>query len=174
MTAEELSFPDNSFDVASISMALHHLPDVSKSLREIQRVVKPDGWIIINELFSDNLSPAQEVHKMHHHFRSKIDRILGISHNNTFTKGEILKLVENSGIEILFHFEFNSMDEPIKNSEEIEERIKKLEVHLEQVKDYPEYEILKNQIDQFRGKVTKYGIQMPTKIVIIGKTRKVK
>src|SRR5210317_918102 len=62
MSGEELLFPDNSFDLVAISMALHHLPDVSKTLAEMQRVVKPGGWIVVNELFSDNLNPAQEVH----------------------------------------------------------------------------------------------------------------
>src|SRR5690606_33972620 len=74
MNAEKLEFTDNSFDLASISMALHHLPDIQKALKEMQRVVKPRGWIIVNELFSDNLNQAEEVHKMFHHFRSKIDR----------------------------------------------------------------------------------------------------
>jgi hypothetical protein len=53
----------------------------------MQRIVKTGGWIIVNELFSDNLNPAQEVHKMFHHFRSKIDRLTGIYHNETFEKG---------------------------------------------------------------------------------------
>jgi len=64
MGAEKLDFPDHSFDIVSISMALHHLPNVSSSLKEMQRVVKSGGWIIVSELFSDNLNPAQEVHKM--------------------------------------------------------------------------------------------------------------
>lgn len=169
MTADKLDFPDFSFDVASISMALHHLPDVQKSLHEMQRIVKPNGWIIVNELFSDNLSPAQEVHKMFHHFKSKVDRILGISHNNTFTKEEVVKMVKNSGIKILLHFEYNSLAEPVKNPEEINEKIKKMEVHLEQIKDYPEYKNLIPQIDKFKERSSMYGIQIPTKIMIIGK-----
>ena len=72
--AERLPFKAGTFDVASISFALHHLTKVSKGLREMKRVVKKGGWIIVNEIISDNLNPAQEVHKMYHHFRSRIDR----------------------------------------------------------------------------------------------------
>ena len=63
MKGETLAFDDDRFDAASISMALHHLSDVQATLKEMQRVVKPGGWIIINELFSDHLNPEQEVHK---------------------------------------------------------------------------------------------------------------
>ena len=96
MVAEKLEFADNSFDAISISMALHHLPEIEKSLSEMQRVVKSGGWIIVSELFSDNLNPAQEVHKIFHHFRSKTHRILGVSHNETFKKKEIIEMIENS------------------------------------------------------------------------------
>ncbi len=72
--AERLPFSTGTFDVASISMALHHLTKVSKGLHEMKRVVKKGGWIIVNEIISDNLNPAQEVHKIYHHFRSRVDR----------------------------------------------------------------------------------------------------
>ncbi len=62
--AERLPFKAGTFDVASISFALHHLAKVSKGLREMKRVVKAGGWTIVNEIISDNLNPAQEVHKM--------------------------------------------------------------------------------------------------------------
>ena len=100
--AERLPFPAGTFDVASISMALHHLTKVSKGLREIKRVVKKGGWIIIKEIISDDLNPAQEVQKMYHHFRSRIDRILGVSHHETFKKDQVIQMVEDSGISIQF------------------------------------------------------------------------
>lgn len=168
MTGEKLDYENDSFDVASISMALHHLPDVSTTLKEMQRVVKPGGWIIVNELFSDNLNPAQEVHKMYHHFRSSIDRLIGVSHNETFKKEEILNLVENSGIEILYHFEFNKAGNLITGPEDIEERVEKMGQMLEPVKNFPEYEVLKPKIGEFRELVTKNGFQPATKVVVVG------
>lgn len=169
MGAEKLKFPDNTFDVASISMALHHLPDIEKAFSEMQRVVKPGGWIIVSELFSDNLNPAQEVHKMFHHFRSKTHRILGVSHNETFKKSEIIEMIENSGININFHFEFNQDVNLISNSSELEERVERMKEMLESVKDYPEYKALKPQIEEFRERAAKYGFQPATRIVAVGK-----
>jgi ubiquinone/menaquinone biosynthesis C-methylase UbiE len=47
MEAEKLGFDNNSFDVVSISMALHHLPKIKKGLKEIKRVVKPEVLLLL-------------------------------------------------------------------------------------------------------------------------------
>ena len=168
MTAENLDFDDNRFDLVSMSMALHHLPEIDKSLAEMQRVVKPKGWIIINELFSDNLNKAQEVHKMYHHFRSRIDRILNVSHNETFRKQEILNIVEKSGIKILFHFEFHKNGNLIKSEADLKLRVAKMNQMLGTIKDSPEYEELKQQIAEFTKKAKVFGFEMATRVVIVG------
>jgi ubiquinone/menaquinone biosynthesis C-methylase UbiE len=41
--AEELSFPDNTFDVVYSHGVLHHTPDIESAIREIHRVLRPGG-----------------------------------------------------------------------------------------------------------------------------------
>lgn len=171
MTGEELKFKNQYFDVATISMALHHLPSVQATLKEMQRVVKSGGWIIVNELFSDNLNAAQEVHKMMHHFRSQIHRLTGENHFETFKKEEILQKVNEAGIKIQFHFEFDSPANLITEPAEIEERIQKMVEALETIQGKPEYEILKPQINQFREQATIHGFQPATKLVVVGQVK---
>ncbi len=168
MSAEKIEFPDNSFDVVAISMAFHHLSDVSLALNEMKRVAKPGGQILIYELFSDNLNDAQKVHKLYHHFGSQIDRIMGINHNPAFKKQEILQLVENAGIRIQLHFEFVKEEDIKLTSTEIEERVKKMKIRLETVKDHAEYKTLKSQIEEFKNRVAEFGFQSATRVVIIG------
>lgn len=43
MDAEELDFPDDTFDVALNSLGLMYYPDPDKAIREMYRVVKPEG-----------------------------------------------------------------------------------------------------------------------------------
>uniref|UniRef100_UPI0032180999 class I SAM-dependent methyltransferase n=1 Tax=uncultured Draconibacterium sp. TaxID=1573823 RepID=UPI0032180999 len=170
MSGEKLNIVDNTFDVAAISMALHHLPDIPKTLAEMQRVVKPGGWIVVNELFSDNLSPAQEVHKQMHHFRSKIDRLNGTCHNETFTKAEILKLVEDSGIRILHHFENKNERKPTTENE-INERVVKMNEMLEKVSHHPEHNQLVKESKLIEADLKKHGFEMATRIVIVGQVK---
>jgi ubiquinone/menaquinone biosynthesis C-methylase UbiE len=170
MNAEHLEFADNSFDLASISMALHHLTDIQKALIEMQRVVKQGGWIIVNELFSNNLNHAQEVHKMYHHFRSSIDRLTGINHNETFEKEQILQLIKTAGIKVQFHFENREETNLIASPGELDVRIEKMKQHLEKIKGISEYEIYKPQIEEFRQRALLFGFQSATRIVVVGQT----
>jgi ubiquinone/menaquinone biosynthesis C-methylase UbiE len=169
MGAEKLLFKANSFDVVSISMALHHLPKIQKSLKEIKRVVKPGGWIIVNELFSDNLNPAQEVQKMFHHFRSRVDRILGICHRETFKKAEIIQMVKDAGIPIQFYFEHTPNVNMIENKTDLEMWVEKMKQNLERISGLPDYEILKPKIMEFRENAAAHGFQPATRVVIVGK-----
>lgn len=45
--AENLSFPDNSFDLVVSIGVLHHTPNTEKALAEVYRVLKPDGTALI-------------------------------------------------------------------------------------------------------------------------------
>jgi ubiquinone/menaquinone biosynthesis C-methylase UbiE len=170
MKGESLDFNDDSFDVASISMALHHLSDVQQTLKEMQRSVKSGGWIIVNELFSDNLNPAQEVHKRMHHFRSKIDRINGICHNEAFTKQEIVQEIEQSGLKIRLIFEHQKVAIPPTQAE-IEERKAKLHLALKQLEGRPEYHELATEIPSIEADLEKHGFEMATRLVVVGEVQ---
>lgn len=169
MPAEKLRFEDDTFDLASISMALHHLRKINRGLWEMKRVVKPGGWIILNELISDNLNPAQEVHKLYHHFRSKIDRMTGVCHRETFTKDAILQMLKEADIPVQFFFENKQDSILIADKTELTSKVQKLEEALERINDREEYETMKPQIEEFREKIMKHGFQMATRLVIVGR-----
>lgn len=40
---QNIPFPDNSFDIVIANMMLYHVPDLSKGLSEVRRVLKADG-----------------------------------------------------------------------------------------------------------------------------------
>ncbi len=167
MEAEKITFDDNTFDVVSISMALHHFSRIKKALKEIKRVVKPGGYIIINEPISDNLNPAQEVHKMYHHFNSRIDRMLGTFHRKTFTSKAVLQMLKTAELPVQFYFEHRKNTHPADFNGELELRIEKMNQMLEKIKNRPEYELLKPQIEEFRIKYLNKGFQTATNLVIV-------
>ncbi len=47
--AQSLPFTDNSFNAITIAFGIRNIPDVPKALREMTRVLKPDGRAIILE-----------------------------------------------------------------------------------------------------------------------------
>lgn len=46
----QLDLPDNYFDTACVANAIHCFPDVDAGLRELCRVLKPDGRLAVNVL----------------------------------------------------------------------------------------------------------------------------
>ena len=51
--ARELPYADASFDAAYLVTVLGEIPDQVAALRELRRVVRPDGRIVVGELFGD-------------------------------------------------------------------------------------------------------------------------
>jgi ubiquinone/menaquinone biosynthesis C-methylase UbiE len=51
--ATALPYPDDSFDAAYLVAVLGEIPDQGAALRELRRVVKPSGRIVVGELFGD-------------------------------------------------------------------------------------------------------------------------
>jgi len=55
-SALDLPFEDNAFDVVNISYVIHEIRDKPRVLREIARVLKPDGTLYLTELQGAKLS----------------------------------------------------------------------------------------------------------------------
>jgi ubiquinone/menaquinone biosynthesis C-methylase UbiE len=51
--ARELPYADDSFDGAYLITVLGEIPDQDAALRELRRVVRPGGRIVVGELFGD-------------------------------------------------------------------------------------------------------------------------
>jgi demethylmenaquinone methyltransferase/2-methoxy-6-polyprenyl-1,4-benzoquinol methylase len=48
--AKDLVFPDDTFDVVTVSFGMRNIPDTTSALREARRVLKPGGRFICLEL----------------------------------------------------------------------------------------------------------------------------
>jgi ubiquinone/menaquinone biosynthesis C-methylase UbiE len=51
--AQRLPYPDHSFDAAYLISVLGEVPDTAAALRELHRVLKPDGRLVIGEIVVD-------------------------------------------------------------------------------------------------------------------------
>lgn len=47
MDITDIQFPDNSFDVIICNHVLEHIPDDKKAMSELYRILRPNGWAIL-------------------------------------------------------------------------------------------------------------------------------
>lgn len=98
MDGRNLDFPDNSFDLVSISESLHHIEDPQRVLKEIYRVLHPEGIFILQESISDrNQEKSSLSDALLHDFISQIDVFRGLFHRGFFEQQEIVSMVQESG-----------------------------------------------------------------------------
>ena len=95
MDAERLEFPDGSFDVVVSALSTCTFPDPVTALREMGRVIKPDGSILLLEhgLSSWGLIGHHQDRTAHHHFE-----VAGCRWNQ-----EPLDLVRAAGLTVTDH-----------------------------------------------------------------------
>ena len=66
--AEELPFPDNTFDIITIAFGLRNVTDKDKALASMYRVLKPGGRLLVLEFSkptNDMLSKAYDLYSFH-------------------------------------------------------------------------------------------------------------
>ncbi|MCC8376957.1 MAG: bifunctional demethylmenaquinone methyltransferase/2-methoxy-6-polyprenyl-1,4-benzoquinol methylase UbiE [Rickettsia endosymbiont of Graphium doson] len=64
-SAEELPFPDNSFDYYTIAFGIRNVPDINKALKEAYRVLKPMGKFVCLEFSKVKESLLQDFYKFY-------------------------------------------------------------------------------------------------------------
>lgn len=56
--AQQIPYPDGSFDVVIANMMLYHVPDIGRALGEIRRVLKPEGRFFAATYGENGVMPA--------------------------------------------------------------------------------------------------------------------
>ena len=155
---------------ASILPFEEDLKKPEKVLKEMVRVVKPQGYLIIQELYSDLDQTESQLASINaHHLEAKIDSLLGEFQRETYTKEEIKKMVrslEGEELEIfdstrspqcLFCEDKDKCENP-KDEELIEREINCIKSSLKRVERYPEFEQLEKEAEKIKEDLRKYGI----------------
>lgn len=168
MDATAMSFADNTFDVVCLSNSLHHLPDITKAMDEMKRVVKQDGVLFFVEMRCDHLNPQQESHRLIHHFAGKIDRACGIWHRDTYSKTEIIDLISGTGsLKILDAWDLLEEQREAVTPEDCERLLQSLDRQVDRISDPSQKNILTEEAEQIKQYVRKNLFDSATELLII-------
>ena len=92
--SEMISIADSSLDYVSVRIAPHHFSKINSFIKEVFRVLKPEGKFI----FVDNLCPEEKKEsEVYNSFEKKRDP----SHNECLSISKLNEIFINSGFQIL-------------------------------------------------------------------------
>jgi ubiquinone/menaquinone biosynthesis C-methylase UbiE len=91
--AEQIPFPEASFDLVTCQCSFHHLPEPDLVLQEMIRVAKPEGRVVIIDTLAPESDAKFELH-------NQIEKLRDPSHALTLRLTSFLSMFEERGLEV--------------------------------------------------------------------------
>lgn len=91
--ATQLPFATGEFDVAVSRLALHHMPDPGLMFREMARITKPTGVVVIEDLFASE-------HPERAAFQDRWETLRDPSHVRSLPLSDLLQLFRGAQLEV--------------------------------------------------------------------------
>jgi ubiquinone/menaquinone biosynthesis C-methylase UbiE len=167
MNLEDIQFEDQYFDTVCISNSLHHLENPDKVIAELLRVLKPEGFLLIAEMYSDGeQSPAQETHILMHHWIAGVDMLSGVYHRNTFTRAELRSIADKLPLNKLNIIDFYvPVDNPSKNCETL---IRNCKDTIKRLESMPDSDSLVDEGNTMLKRISEIGCASASRLIITG------
>jgi len=167
MSASSMDFPDGTFDAVMILNSMHHLENLEESLLEMYRVLAPGGRLWISEMYRDGQRPTQMTHVLFHHWWSKVDRLIGISHNETFTRDELRTLGASVTAGKVDTLDDDGDDDSAHDGEFLEHFEKAFESYREKYADLPQRDDLDEEGKELLQRVSEIGFARASQLNLI-------
>lgn len=165
----ETGFPKEHFDVVCLSNSLHHLEDLKATFEAMEQLVKPGGYLLINEMMRDHLNERQISHLLVHHFSAKLDREAGMTHNETYSRqGIIEKIKDSTSFEVIDAWD---MEVPRlqPSEEETESMIRTVDALLMRLGDDQLIDKFKAEAEDIKAYIKKHGVEACTQLLVLAK-----
>ena len=162
-----MDFPDGTFELVAISNTLHHIEDYDAVLREMLRVLRPGGWFLVNEMYSDNQNEAQQTHFLQHSLEAKLDMLSGGFQRPTWNRQEIIDIL--SALPLTDVRTVDMLEEPEMDKKLAGKTAKLVSAVEKKAAGKPEYEQLLAEARSIQERYERTGIQRCTQLVYLGK-----
>ena len=166
MDAAQMEFADESFDTVCISNSLHHMPDLPRTLSEMLRVLRPGGHLILLEMYRDNQSETQITHVQLHHWWGAVDRVQGISHNETFRREEIIEMAAGLGLVEMRVHDLSELGENPRDPSILAEINPVIDRYIQRADGHPE---LQARGEELRQHLEDVGLDGAASLLVTGK-----
>ena len=166
LRGDETPYAAARFDLVAVANALHHLEDPAAVLREMRRVAKDDGWLVVEELVNDGLNPAEENGRSLHHLKAAIDRAKGRSHRPTYSREEIRSIVLEADARIDYECEIVDEKPAGPGSQEVDEALGFLGEYVQFARDLPGYDRFQQESARIARELHRSGIATPPMLLI--------
>lgn len=166
MDAYNINFPPEYFDAVCLSNSLHHLDQPQKILQNLYQVLKNDGYFIVQEMYRDGLTEAQNCHVLLHHWSAKLDRLKGKTHNETFKRSEIVELFSTINLQKRNLIDYIYPLENPKDEKLLAHYTEMIEKMQTKVENYPS---LKRELAEIKAHILQYGYAPANSLFLIGR-----
>ncbi|MBV7330045.1 methyltransferase domain-containing protein [Chloroflexi bacterium TSY] len=91
--ANQLPFDDGSFDIAVCRLAMHHFAKPDQVFREMVRVCRPNGQVVVEDLISSEESKRAD-------YYNQWERLRDPSHVTALSLSQLISLYAGAGLEV--------------------------------------------------------------------------
>lgn len=168
MDALRPRFPPESFDTACISNSLHHFSRPAKVLRTMLGLLRAGGALIVSEMVRDRQSASQLTHVALHHWVAEIDRDHGIVHRPTYTRRQLLAIVERLDLDDVRTAETTDTSSDPKDPGTIEAIDRVINRHLARADGRSNLVLMGEGV---RRRLEADGIRGATTLLVVGRKR---
>lgn len=165
MDALHLDFEAASFDLVCLSNSLHHFADPAAVLQPMLRLLRSGGHFLLSEMYCDDQSATQLTHVDLHHWWAAVDRVNNMTHNPTYTRGELVAWMDSLGLADLKLFDLCDLSEDPHQVEILAELNPVIDRYIQRAEGYPD---LQQRGEQLRRRVQTVGFHSATTLVVLG------
>ena len=165
MDAFQLNFEPESFDLVCISNSLHHFEDPLPVLHQMERVLRPGGYLLISEMYCDGQTETQMTHVHLHHWWAAVDSANGVVHRETYPRQKLVEMAASLGLkELALHDLSETADNP-KDPAILAELDPVFERYIQRAEGHSE---LQTRGIELKKRVEEIGFHSATTLLAIG------
>ena len=166
MDANHLDFESASFDLVCISNSLHHFDDPLAVLHQMERVLRPGGYLLVSEMYCDGQTETQMTHVHLHHWWAAVDTVNGVFHRQTYQRGQLVELASSLGLRETALYDLSDTNDDPRDPEISAELNPVFERYIQRAEGHPD---LQTRGEELRQRVAEVGFHSASTLVMVGK-----